>query len=97
MSLTTELEKELQIYSLMKDLNVTQVLFTQQVTTLTSFSKSGAREPSAWEAVTKDSAETFSGPLATLCYQYAETNTPRVVKYPFTTYKSKTFSSAAFL
>lgn len=48
MSLTTELEKELQIYSLMKDLNVTQVLFTQQVTTLTSFSKSGAREPSAW-------------------------------------------------
>lgn len=57
----------------MKDVNVTQVLCTSQVTTLTSFSKPGARERSSGEAVTKGSTEIFSGPLATLHYQYADT------------------------
>ena len=98
MSLTTELEKELKIYSLMQDLNVPQVLSTQQVTTLPSFSESGAREHAAVGRQLQRAPQKHTVSLWPLCVTKVLTQYPMVaVKYSFTAYKSKTFSSAAFL
>lgn len=97
MSLTIELEKELKIYSLMKDLKVTQVLLTERVTTLTSSSKSGARKRSSGEPVQR-APQQWSVALWPLCITNMLIHYPTVaVKYLFTAYKSKTFLSATFL
>ena len=64
----------------MKDVNVTQVLFAQQVTRRISFSEKGAGETeretahahSSGAAVTEGSTKIFSDPLATLCKQHAD-------------------------
>ena len=50
---------------------MTQVLFAQQVTTLTSFSESGAGDYRG-QAVTEGSTKIFGDPLASLCNQHAD-------------------------
>lgn len=57
----------------MKDLNVPQVLSTQQVTTLPSFSESGAREHAAVGRQLQRAPQKHCEPLATLRYQHADT------------------------